>query len=89
MVENLAQVQSNDSTVVQGDEQRLESRAASRGQAPPEVAGYELTRCLGRGSFGEVWSGRRLRTGQPVAVKILSAAAQGLDSFRHELEKLR
>ena len=32
---------------------------------------YELVRLIGRGGMGEVWEGRHLRVGRPVAIKLL------------------
>src|SRR6476660_2798798 len=51
------------------------------------VGDYRLTDSLGAGGMGEVYRGLHLRTGQPVAVKILSAKgieARDLARFYHE-----
>ena len=42
---------------------------------PPEVAGYELRRVLGRGSGGEVWLASERATGEAVAVKCVRPGA--------------
>lgn len=44
-----------------------------------------MEKILGRGSFGEVWGGLQVRTGQRVALKVILRG--GLDS--HEVEKIR
>ena len=36
---------------------------------PSEVPGFRLERFLGAGAFGQVWVGRDLNTGRPVAIK--------------------
>jgi hypothetical protein len=43
--------------------------------APPLVPGYSLLQLIGFGATGEVWLAREDATGDPVAVKVLSAAA--------------
>lgn len=65
---------------------------SSGGEAkePPSLAGFELSYCLGEGSFGEVWAGLQSRTGQEVAVKVIRRRGyEGWDSFVREVEKLR
>ncbi|MBM3845215.1 MAG: hypothetical protein FJ405_02875 [Verrucomicrobia bacterium] len=37
---------------------------------PPHVRGYDLLRCVGRGSYGEVWLGRALEGGF-LAIKVV------------------
>lgn len=36
---------------------------------PSQIPGYRLERFLGAGAFGQVWVGRAINTGRPVAVK--------------------
>ncbi|MEW6283849.1 MAG: serine/threonine-protein kinase, partial [Candidatus Eremiobacterota bacterium] len=78
-----------DQTLFQSPDEQEERRRVSAA-TPPDIHGYELASLLGSGSFGEVWAATQIRTGQKVAVKILSRA-RGLDwlYFRNELERLR
>src|SRR5690606_4963625 len=57
---------------------------------PPAVEGYRLEERVGTGSFGEVWAAVQVRTGQRVAVKVLSLLP-GLDwrYFRQKIERLQ
>lgn len=45
--------------------------ASQNNSSSPQVAGYELRRELGRGTFGVVWEAIRLQTGQKVALKLV------------------
>lgn len=54
---------------------------------PPSLPGYELGERLGAGSFGEVWKGVQLHTGQSVAVKIMLPEAD-VASLQHEVTRL-
>ena len=78
-------------TPVQTKDQVEESRQLSlrSGSVPNSVAGYDILRCLGEGSFGTVWLGRERKTGRPVAVKFFSNR-RGLDwsLLTREVEKL-
>lgn len=71
-------------------ESREQLRRASRTLTVYEIPGYTLSRELGRGSFGVVWQGTRLKTGQQVAVKIVDQG-EGLnwEYFQRELDFLR
>lgn len=71
-----------DGTATQSDEELQVSR---RLEGPPQIAGYQLETLQGRGSFGEVWSGLQLRSGQKVAVKIFLTTDP---SFHKEVERL-
>ncbi|MEM9364947.1 MAG: protein kinase [Planctomycetota bacterium] len=58
-------------TLLQGDDglataKRLSMQAT---MPPAEVPGVRIERFLGAGAFGQVWVGRDLNTGRPVAVK--------------------
>ncbi len=82
---------SDDFTEYQADDEREQSREASLAAptGPPKLPGYQLTECLGMGTFGEVWSGSQERTGQEVAVKILrQSRGLNFELFAHEVERL-
>lgn len=70
------------------DDRQRALQVSSPGEAPA-VPGYRLDTRLGQGSFGEVWSGIQLRTGQKVAVKLcLTSRLDRVQTLR-ELERLR
>lgn len=52
----------------------------------PQLVGYQLRQQLGEGSFGSVWEGVQLSTGQAVAIKVLRASFRSLE---RELLRLR
>ncbi|WP_158222812.1 serine/threonine-protein kinase [Rhodopirellula sp. MGV] len=58
--------------------------------APPsDVPGYRLERFLGSGAFGQVWVGRDLNTGRPVAVKFfLHRGGVNWSLLSHEVKNL-
>lgn len=88
--EKAATVSQDDQTVLQSEEEKRRRRRESVENQPPEVPGYELTRLLGQGAFGQVWGGVQVRTGQKVAIKVLKeAGGSSWGYFRHELERLR
>ncbi|HEX6834125.1 MAG TPA: SUMF1/EgtB/PvdO family nonheme iron enzyme [Rudaea sp.] len=55
-------------------------------QPLPRIAGYEITRHLGRGGMAEVYLGTQLSLARPVAVKVLSGAPgeDTITRFEHE-----
>jgi WD40 repeat protein len=71
-----------DNTATQTPEQRIDAQLAS---APPVVAGYSLQMLCGQGSFGEVWSGTQLSSGQKVALKFFRRRTA---AFQAEVERL-
>lgn len=84
---------SEEATLLQEEEHQVQAQVLSLAQEKPDspvVAGYELNRLLGRGSFGEVWSGVQLRSGQAVAVKVITAAtSMNWQYLEHEVSRLR
>lgn len=78
-----------DATATQSPEERLEALTLSVAtDEKPHIPGYELEELRGRGTFGEVWSGRQLSSGQKVAVKILRARpGASWAYFRSEVER--
>jgi WD40 repeat protein len=83
----------NDATVIQAEENLAQAQVLSLAAplgGPPQLPGYQLTERLGQGSFGEVWSGVQVRTGQTVAVKIITASV-GMNwrYLEHEVARLR
>ncbi len=87
---------SADHTIVQdasalslAQELSLESQLQLSSEAPV-LPGLILETLIGRGSFGEVWSGLQTGSGQKVAVKIFTEPA-GLDwrYFKTEIKRLR
>jgi serine/threonine protein kinase len=62
---------------------------ASKPATVPVLAGYQLDRLIGQGSFGQVWGGKQLSTGQSVAVKFLTRVSPvARDSIRREVVRL-
>lgn len=70
--------------------------AGSSGQAgatptalapPPELPGYEIIDCIGRGGMGVVWEAYQTATGRRVAIKFLSETAGGADIARQRFER--
>ena len=56
---------------------------------PAEVPGYRLERFLGSGAFGQVWTGRDLNTGRPIAVKFfLHRGGVNWSLLSHEVKSL-
>ena len=82
---------SYDFTVPQsGDDERQARELSLRHTRPPtEVPGYDLTRFLGSGAYGEVWIGLDRNTGRQVAVKFYQHRG-GVDwaLLSREVEKL-
>ena len=62
-----------------------QTRAVERGA--PQIPGYKVTECLGKGSFGTVWRGVQLGTGREVAVKCLSAGLVANPKVRKRFER--
>lgn len=80
-----------DFTVPQSGEDERQARELSlRHTRPPtEIPGYDLTRFLGSGAYGEVWIGLDRNTGRQVAVKFYQHRG-GVDwaLLSREVEKL-
>ena len=79
----------DDGTVFQSDEEKLLAQVESLPETPPELEGYELISRLGEGTFGTVWQGKQIRTGQAVAVKLLRGAGLDWKILQRETERLR
>ncbi|MGI8979440.1 MAG: protein kinase domain-containing protein [Pirellulaceae bacterium] len=71
------------------DEARSKDLSLQRTKAPTEVPGYQITRFLGAGAYGEVWAGQDRNTGRKVAIKFY-AHRRGVDwsLLSREVEKL-
>ncbi|TWU04338.1 serine/threonine protein kinase [Stieleria varia] len=81
--EDLTQQQS---PVAQSASQKLSMQATT---PPAEVPGYRLERFLGSGAFGQVWTGRDLNTGRPIAVKFfLHRGGVNWSLLSHEVKSL-
>lgn len=78
-------------TPVQSEQELEAARRLSlrSGRVPNSVAGYDVLRCLGEGSFGMVWLARERKTGRHVAIKFFTNR-RGLDwtLLTREVEKL-
>ena len=80
-----------DQTQYQTEGGRSASRKLSmQATSPPaDVPGYRLERFLGSGAFGQVWVGRDLNTGRPVAVKFfLHRGGVNWSLLSHEVKNL-
>ena len=56
---------------------------------PADVPGYRLEQFLGSGAFGQVWVGRDLNTGRPVAIKFfLHRGGVNWSLLSHEVKNL-
>ena len=51
------------------DEQQARDLSLRHTNPPAQISGYDLTRFLGAGAFGEVWTGLDRNTGRQIAVK--------------------
>ncbi|MEM6472189.1 MAG: protein kinase [Planctomycetota bacterium] len=81
----------DDLTQQQTEGGRFASKKLSmQATAPPaDVPGYRLERFLGSGAFGQVWVGRDLNTGRPVAVKFfLHRGGVNWSLLSHEVKNL-
>ena len=80
-----------DKTEYQTESGRSTSKKLSmQATAPPaDVPGYRLERFLGSGAFGQVWVGRDLNTGRPVAIKFfLHRGGVNWSLLSHEVKNL-
>jgi len=84
-------IMSHDYTQLQsGDDQQQARDLSLRHTRPPtQVPGYDLTRFLGSGAYGEVWTGLDRNTGRQIAVKFYRHRG-GVDwsLLSREVEKL-
>ena len=56
----------------------------------PEPTGiFELMSLLGEGSYGSVYKGRHIRTGEIVAIKIVELVEDELDDIKLEVDILK
>ena len=71
------------------DEARSKGLSLQRTRPPTEVPGYQISRFLGAGAYGEVWAGQDRNTGRKVAIKFY-AHRRGVDwsLLEREVEKL-
>ena len=81
-----AGMDSADETVFQSGEERR--RASNLSETPFQLAGYQLHRPMGHGSFGTVYASLQERTGQEVAVKFLRREVVNWSYFQRELQQL-
>lgn len=75
-----------DETVFQSGEQR--QRSSSLSEIPFHLAGYQMQKLIGSGSFGSVYAAIQERTGLQVAVKFLRREVVNWRYFQRELQQL-
>ncbi|MBX3170493.1 MAG: serine/threonine protein kinase [Candidatus Eremiobacteraeota bacterium] len=75
-----------DETVFQSGEERR--RSSSLSEIPFQLAGYQMRRLIGSGSFGSVYAAIQERTGLQVAVKFLRREVVNWRYFQRELQQL-
>ena len=75
-----------DETVFQSGEQR--QRSSSLSEIPFQLAGYQMQKLIGSGSFGSVYAAIQERTGLQVAVKFLRREVVNWRYFQRELQQL-
>jgi eukaryotic-like serine/threonine-protein kinase len=62
--------------------------AAVSPESPPSISDHELVRCIGRGSYGQVWLGRSMM-GAWRAIKVIYRGEEGRNGFQRELAGIR
>ncbi|MEL6104861.1 MAG: serine/threonine protein kinase [Planctomycetota bacterium] len=73
----------------EGGQSTSRERSMQVSAPPADVPGYRLERFLGSGAFGQVWVGRDLNTGRPVAVKFfLHRGGVNWSLLSHEVKNL-
>ncbi|MEO1525213.1 MAG: protein kinase [Planctomycetota bacterium] len=73
----------------EGGQSSSRERSMQASAPPGDVPGYRLERFLGSGAFGQVWVGRDLNTGRPVAVKFfLHRGGVNWSLLSHEVKNL-
>ena len=73
----------------EGGQSSSRERSMQVSAPPGDVPGYRLERFLGSGAFGQVWVGRDLNTGRPVAVKFfLHRGGVNWSLLSHEVKNL-
>jgi serine/threonine protein kinase len=72
------------------DEQLEAERLSLQATTPPaQLPGYRIEQFLGAGAFGQVWVGRDLNTGRPVAIKFfLHRGGVNWSLLSHEVKNL-
>jgi serine/threonine protein kinase len=82
---------SSDRTEHQSSEALRKSRDLSleSTRPPAEIPGYKLTKFIGSGAYGEVWSATDLNTGRKVAVKFYTRRSNAdIQMLAQEVQKL-
>jgi serine/threonine protein kinase/tetratricopeptide (TPR) repeat protein len=54
---------------------------------PPNIEGYEITRCLGRGGMGAVWHAIQLNTKREVAIKTITGEKLASEHVRQRFQR--
>ncbi len=81
----------SDQTQYQSDDERVRSRdlSLSSTKPPTKVTGYSIEQFIGRGAYGEVWSGTEKKTGRRVAIKFYTRrTSDDVENLAGEVEKL-